>query len=240
MLDVSGVQGSFGLGAMLEAVAGQLWLGASYQAQPGLGEMKLGGMVRTFYEDGRTEFPVTFHQALPDIFRLGVRWRPEPVFELRLHGDHTRWSAMQTQCVSLKDEPCAVYPNGADATAEATTVQNVRRRWNDTWGLRLGGSAYLNPGWSVRRGRLRDQGHAGRDAGARLIDADNVSVAAGGRFEVGNGFALLGTVSYVHYLPRDNTGRTCWRGRVAHPRADGGGRYTLSLTMLQLGLEKRF
>ena len=59
----------------------------------------------------RTEFPVTFHQALPDVVRLGLRWRPAAAFELRLHGDHTRWSVLQTQCVSLKGEPCAVYPD---------------------------------------------------------------------------------------------------------------------------------
>ena len=167
VLDVSGVQGSFGLGAMLEAVPGQLWLGASYQAQPGLGEMKLTGKVRTYYEDGRTEFPVTFHQALPDVIRLGLRWRPERVFELRLHGDRTRWSAMQTQCVSLQGEPCAVYPNGADATAEATTVQNVRRRWQRHLGPAPGRQRLPVAGdGAVRRRRLRDPGHARRDAGA--------------------------------------------------------------------------
>ena len=242
VLDVSGVQGSFGLGAMLEAVPGLLWLGASYQAQPGLGEMKLTGKVRTYYEDGRTEFPVTFHQALPDVFRLGLRWRPERVFELRVHGDHTRWSAMQTQCVSLKDEPCAVYPNGADATAEATTVQNVRRRWQNTWGLRLGGSAYLSPTSELfAGGGYETRATPDETLEPGLIDSDNVSVAGGGRFEVGSGFALLGTISYVHYLPRDNTGKSVLaEGELPTRRADGGGRYTLSLTMLQLGLEKRF
>src|SRR6185436_12463013 len=43
VLDVKGWLGSFALGATAEVVEGQLWLAASYQAQPGLGQMKLNG-----------------------------------------------------------------------------------------------------------------------------------------------------------------------------------------------------
>jgi long-chain fatty acid transport protein len=242
VLDVSGVQGSFGLGAMVEAVPGALWFGASYQAQPGLGEMELGGKVRTYYEDGKTEFAVTFHQALPDVIRLGVRWRAAPAFELRLFGDRTRWSAMQTQCVSLEGEPCAVYPNGADATPEVTTVQTVRRRWRDTWGVHLGASAFLAPTAELfAGGGYETKATPDETLEPGLIDGDSVSVAGGGRFELGGGFAVLATMSYVHYLPRDNTGKSVLaEGELPTRRADGGGRYTLSLALLQLGLEKRF
>ena len=46
-IDVDGLHASFGVGAMLEAVHERLWLGASYQAQPGLGPMKLDGTLST-------------------------------------------------------------------------------------------------------------------------------------------------------------------------------------------------
>ncbi len=42
-LEVSGFGGSFGLGMMTEAVEHRLWLGVSYQAQPGLGPQTLAG-----------------------------------------------------------------------------------------------------------------------------------------------------------------------------------------------------
>ena len=58
--------------------------------------------------------------------------------ELRVFGDLTRWSRLQTQCVSVQGEPCAVFPDGTDATPGSTTIQNVRRRWNDTYGANLG------------------------------------------------------------------------------------------------------
>jgi long-chain fatty acid transport protein len=71
-LDASGWNGSFGVGAMLEAIKNRLWLGASYQAQPGLGPQTLHG---TFsFTSGPPPYaqnlPLThdvhFHQSLPD------------------------------------------------------------------------------------------------------------------------------------------------------------------------------
>jgi hypothetical protein len=58
---------------------------------------------------------------------------------------------------------------------------------------------------------------------------------------VGEGFAVLGSLSYVHYLPRDNTGKSQLAdAELPTRRADGGGKYNLSLALLQLALEKRF
>ena len=102
-LDVSGVQASFGVGAMFEAVTDRLWLGASYQAQPGLGTIALDGTL-TRMLDGASgpADAVTYRQDLPDIARLGGRFRATSRFELRLFGDVTRWSRLQTECVSIR------------------------------------------------------------------------------------------------------------------------------------------
>ncbi|HYJ07412.1 MAG TPA: hypothetical protein VEX18_00345, partial [Polyangiaceae bacterium] len=48
-IEVSGLFASFGLGLMFEALEDRLWLGASYQAQPGLGPMTLKGRLITTY-----------------------------------------------------------------------------------------------------------------------------------------------------------------------------------------------
>jgi long-chain fatty acid transport protein len=244
-LAVSGVHGSFALGVLLEAIADTLWFGASYQAQPGLGEMALTGTLTTHYEDATTPFEVTFHQALPDITRLGARLRPLPSLELRLHGDITRWSVLQTQCVSLRDRPCAVDPSGADVTADASTVQNVRRRWRDTWAVRGGLSHWP----AAAHGALELFVGAGAEKRAPppetlepgLIDADNLQGALGLRVELASTWALVASYTRLHYFPRDNTGRSVLGlGEVPSRRADGGGRYQLNLSLVQASLEKRF
>ena len=241
-LDVSGMQASFGLGALWEVLAERLWVGASYQAQPGLGEMKLSGTIRSSYADGKTEFPVTFHQALPDIIRLGFRFRPAPSLELRLSVDRTRWSVLQSQCASLEGMPCSVYPDGTDATADASTILNIRRQWQDTHGARVGASVWLTPAVELFAG-------AGYETGATpdetlepsLMDGANATGALGTRVEVLPGWAVMATASYVHYFARDNTGKSrLLEAELPTRRADGGGRYNLSLMLLQLAVEKQW
>ena len=152
ILDVAGTQGSFGAGALLEAIRDRLWLGLSYQAQPGLGPMTLRGTLVIDYQGTRSPFPVTLSQALPDIIRFGARYRAGPALELRLFGDVTRWSRFGTQCVALAGHPCAVFASGADATPDAATVQNLRRLWHDTYAVRAGASTWLRPGLELFAG----------------------------------------------------------------------------------------
>ena len=147
---------SFGVGAMVEAVRERLWIGASYQAQPALGPMKLDGTLSaSLGADVAPPRPVTYTYALPDIVRAGLRARPmsgRRALELRVYGDITRWSRLQTQCVSVQGEPCAVFPDGTDATPGATTIQNIRRRWKDTYGAHLGASFWMSDAVEVFAG----------------------------------------------------------------------------------------
>jgi long-chain fatty acid transport protein len=248
-LAVSGWHGSFGLGVLLEPIADVLWIGASYQAQPGLGEMALEGTLVTRYDGATTPFDVTFRQALPDVSRLGARVRPVPRLELRLFGDVTRWSVLQTQCVSLRDRPCAVDPSGADATPEASTVQTVRRHWRNTWAVRGGLSYWPKLGKSPADQPLEIFVGAGAEKRAPpattlepgLIDADNVQGAFGVRVTLASTWALVASYTQLHYFPRDNTGRSqLGSAELPTRRADGGGRYELSLSLVQTSLEKRF
>ena len=241
-LSVAGWHGSFALGLLWEAVADRLWLGGSYQAQPGLGEMALSGSLVTRYDGSTSPFHVTFRQALPDVTRWGARWRVTPGVELRLFGDVTRWSVLQTQCVSLQGKICAVDPSGADATAEGDTVQNVRRQWRDTWAVRAGLSL-----WPRREIEITLGGGAEKAAPPAttlepgLIDADNVQGAVGARIELAPTLFVVATTTLVHYFPRDNTGRSeLPAAELPTRRADGGGRYQLSLLLFQASVEKRF
>src|SRR5207247_1639805 len=76
-IDVAGWQASVGLGAMVEAMPERLWLGASYQAQPGFGPIQLDGTLTITDESGASgSRAVTYTSALPEVFRAGLRLRP--------------------------------------------------------------------------------------------------------------------------------------------------------------------
>lgn len=241
-LDVSGVQASFGVGAMFEAITDRFWVGASYQAQPGLGTIALDGTL-TRMLDGASAPPdaVTYRQALPDIVRFGGRLRASSSFELRLFGDLTRWSRLQTECLSTRGQPCAVLPSGE--AANAYTIQNLRRSWNDSYGVRVGASF-----WPVATVELF--AGAGYETAAApdstldpaLPDAAAIRGALGGRFAIGAGWRLGVGVTDVQYFARDNTGRSALANdnvQLPTRRADGGGRYAMWLGMLHLSVEKQ-
>jgi long-chain fatty acid transport protein len=240
-LDVSGVQGSFGVGALLEAVEQELWLGASYQAQPGVGPMRLTGTLTVSYAGSTAPFPVTMDQALPDILRLGVRYRPRPTLELRLFGDVTRWSVMKTQCVAVEGYACQVDATGADAGSGGVLL-NLRRKWQDTFAVRAGASHWLAPKLELFAG-------AGFETAAvpdatldpELADSQTVSLALGGRLQLPKRWFLGASLTHLQYLNRDNTGRSELTNAVLPTRrADGGGRYTQWVSILNANIEKEF
>lgn len=242
-LDVSGIQGSFGVGAMLEAIPDHLWLGASYQAQPGLGPMTLKGSLDITYQGSELPLRVTFDQALPDIVRLGGRFRPNDSLELRLAGDLTRWSVMGSQCVVIEGHKCAVDATGADASGEGGTVQqNLRRHWKDTYGVRAGASFWLKPEVELFAGiGFETAAVPDETMDPALADADNVSPAVGGRFEIFDAFYLATSYTHIQYMNRDNTGKSeIASGELPTRRPDGGGKYTQWVGVFNVNIEKQF
>ena len=240
-LDVSGTHGSFALGAMLEALPDRLWLGGSYQAQPGLGPQVLEGTVTNTYLGSAAPYPVKFHQALPDIVRLGARFRPIETLELRVFGDYTRWSVLKTQCVVLanKDYPCSVNPDGSDNSGAGAVLQNLRRRWKDTFGIRAGVSQWIKPtvelfaGLGFETAAVPDET---LDPG--LGDANNVSAALGARFGIIPSLFIAGSYTHIQFLPRDNTGKSELRQPIfPTSRADGGGKYTQWIGLFNANVE---
>jgi long-chain fatty acid transport protein len=194
---------------------------------------------------GSTNAPtqqVEFHQALPDIWRAGVRWRVMKDLELRLLGDYTRWSAMQTQCLAIQGKPCAVFPDGSDASGVGNTVLNVRRNWKDTYHGHLGGSYWLKPEVELFAG-------AGYETAAvpdttlepAIADANNIEGSVGGRFFLFDAFYLAVSYTHLQFLDRDNTGLSILSHSMGPTvQADGGGKYTQWVGIFDVNAEKSF
>ena len=241
-LDVRGTHASFAAGTLIELLPGRLWLGGSYQAQPGLGPMRLSGTITQEYQGQRSPFPVTLTQALPDVVRVGTRWRPAEAVELRLAGELTRWSLMQTQCAALEGSDCRVDTTGADASMNLGVLQNLRRRWNDTFGVRAGVSFWARPSLELFAGVAVENGATPDETlDPALGDADNGTGTLGLRFQLTRGLLVAASYSHIQYLPRDNRGKSQLATAAAPTRrADGGGRYTQWIGLLNLNLEQRF
>jgi long-chain fatty acid transport protein len=240
-LEFHEIVGSFGAGVLFEAVSERLWLGASYQAQPGLGEMTLPGTLVVTYQGVERRDSVELHQALPDIVRVGGRYRASKDTELRFFGDLTRWSLMQTQCVALANHPCIVTPTGADA-GDGGVFWNLRRHWRDTFSLRAGGSRWIRPELELFLG-LGFETAATRDETLEPELPDSVSLqgAFGARFELVPRIFLAGSYTHLYYLPRDNIGKSeLSDADVPTKRPDGGGKYTQWVSVFNANLEAVF
>jgi long-chain fatty acid transport protein len=243
LLDVSGLQASFGVGAMLEAMREKLWIGASYQARPNIaGGMELTGTLRNnFTGTPDPETRVSLYQDLPDIIRLGVRFKAADDLELRLFGDLTRWSAMKNQCLANEGEACAVTANGA--AAEGTNpIVNLARDWHDAFGVRAGLSY-----WPAEEVELFSG--VGYDSNAvpdgtldpSLTDFDDISVALGGRFAIGGHLHLGASYTHLFYVQRDTTGDSILAQKEFPTKVpDSGGIYTQTIGVLNVNLDIGF
>lgn len=242
-IDVTGRQASFAVGVMWEAIEKKLWIGASYQAAPGLGEMKMHGTLTTSGAAGTRIDQVDFLQSLPDIVRFGARFRPSPDVELRLFGDFTRWSRLVNQCITLENQPCGTKKDGSPADGTGT-ITDFYRAWRDTVAVRAGASTWLRPevelfgGVGVETSAVPDN-----TLDPALPDATTIALAAGGRFELWNKLWLGASYTHIQYLDRDNTGLSILDDPKVHPttrRVDGGGKYTQWIGVLNVNVEKQF
>jgi long-chain fatty acid transport protein len=240
-IDVSSVHASFGVGAMLEAVPDRLWFGASYQAQPGLGPIQHGGILTIEDRGAKADMRIAMHEALPDIVRLGGRFRPVETWELRLSGDYTRWSVSRTTCIALEGEPCLVTATGEDPNGGVVPL-NLLRGWNNTIGVRAGASHWP-------RSHIELFAGAGFETAAtpdetldpELPDAANVAGALGARWQLISGFFVSGSYTHIQYLVRDNTGESILPlADVPTRRPDAGGRYTQWIGVVNANVEVAF
>jgi long-chain fatty acid transport protein len=240
-IDVSSVHASFGVGALLEAVPDRLWFGASYQAQPGLGPIQHSGTLTIEDRGAKGDLSVQLHEALPDIVRLGGRFRPVDAWELRLFGDLTRWSVARTTCLGLKGEPCVVTATGADPNGGVIPL-NLLRGWNDTIGVHVGLSHWPRPHIELFTGAgFETAATPDETLDPELPDANNISGALGARWQLLSGFFVSGSYTHIQYLVRDNTGLSILSlADVPTRRPDAGGRYTQWIGVINANIEVEF
>jgi long-chain fatty acid transport protein len=234
-LDAHTFNGSFAAGLMLEAVPDQLWIGASYQAQPGMGQQSLKGTLQISSATyGTNVFPINFLETLPDIYRAGIRWRLKNApLEFRVFGDRTNWSSFKTQCLVIQGNPCTVGANGEDNTSNGAIQLNIRRNWSDTYGGRLGVSVWTSPGVELLFGGGYETA-ATPDAtlAPDIPDANNVQGTFGARFRFTESLFFTASYTQIQYFTRDNTGKSqlfqdSQGNMVQFPTVeeDGGGVY---------------
>jgi long-chain fatty acid transport protein len=246
-LEASGVHGSFGAGVMFEAIERMLWLGLSYQAQPGLGQMTLHGNLRI---DSSVAMPgdslarkADFHQALPDVYRLGLRFRPSDVVELRLAGDVTRWSVLRTQCVGVEDQPCTVLPDG-DAAPGSGVIVNMRRFWRDSIGVRGGGSYWIAPTFELFAGVGYETAAApDTTLDPVLADANNLALALGGKLQFADSWYIALSYTQLQFFSRNSTGKSTLADPAVQAitrRPDGGGEYSQWVGIVDANVLKTF
>ncbi len=251
-LNVSGFNASFGAGAMLELLPHKLWLSFSYQAQPGLiGRSYLDGTLK--YENPGSmpsNFNVDFHENLPDIYRAGAKFRASDAVEIRVFGDMTRWSVLQSQCVNINTygDDCSIkkQPFGADATAKDSVQANLLRNWKDTFGGRLGASYWLNPGIELYAGVGYETG-ASPDSTIEpaTMDGDNLLGSIGGRFKLTDVLYLSASYTQLYFFDRNVTTSQLYaigNTEVKYPTQtqDGNGTYTQNIGIFDGNLEAKF
>jgi len=254
LIDVGGWNASFGLGVIGEVEEDKVWIGFSYQAQPGLGQMDMEGTLTNNFGNISVA-DVKLLQSLPDIYRLGVRARPIKTVEVRFFGDFTNWGVFDSQCVvPAVTENCNVDENGAgfdNGAADPAPLLNLVRNWGPAFGMRAGGSYWVVPSTELYLG-------AGYDSNAvpdstlepALTDFQKASLTAGFRLTFGEIFA--GALSYTHlfYVPRE-TQDECQDGlcptdsilpaqQSPSISPDSGGRYTQTIGVINANVQLSF
>jgi long-chain fatty acid transport protein len=241
-LDVSGTDWSLGFGAIYEAMPKKLWIGASYQSRPNFGgNQELDGELTNYLGGpGRPE-DVFLETNLPDVYRLGARWKPAPDIELRLFGDYQRWSALEQHCVVRKGKKCEF--NEETRLPGPDTLLYQKREWDDTFGVRVGGSWWTNEDLELFSG-LGFSSNAVPDKTLEpaLPDWDGFSVALGARMALIENLHAALSYTQLFYLPRDNQGKSTLDdnapGTARGP--DAGGKYTQSVGVVNVNVDYKF
>jgi long-chain fatty acid transport protein len=248
-VDASAFNGSFSAGLMAEIVPGQFWFGASYQAQPGMGQQKLHGELELSAPKVQNDISVDFFQTLPDVIRAGFRWRMKNApLEFRLFGDLTRWSQFKSQCEVVAGTQCSIGPDLSDTSIAGNVQANVQRNWHDTYGGRLGVSWWVLPEIELLFGTgFETAASPDTTLAPDLPDADNVSGTFGARFRLTQSLFFTASYTQLQYFNRDTTGKsrlaTNFDGSsvpVPTFEEDSGGQYTQWIGILNGNLEALF
>ena len=195
---------------------------------------------------------VVMTSQLPDVFRLGARFRPVPKLELRLFGDYTRWSAMANQCVVSTNnlgnddvyEYCDVLgDNGGTAGSTNQITLNSVRNWHDAAGVRLGGSYWLLDDKLEIMLDLGFDGNAIPDEALEpaLFDMNKVSVGAGVVVTPIKFMNITVSGTNIFYMERDTRGTETANAFVPPSRQpSSAGVYNQNIFVLNTALGFEF
>ncbi|MBL4633072.1 MAG: outer membrane protein transport protein [Kofleriaceae bacterium] len=249
-VDVKGITVAAGLGLLWEA-SDNFSIGLSYQSQPGFGETSQeGNLNKKFGNNDSDSSKIDFVQELPDITRLGFRYKPKDNLEVRFVADYTRWSVFRYQCLKDANDPasnCDFDDNGAATDKNQGVVVNIPRYWDDTFGLRLGGSYWLDEDKEITAGLTYDSSAVpDRSIDPSLLDQDKIVGSIGGRMKINDNMLVNLSYTHVYYFERDVAPRERdvdgngigFDSPSSVP--DHAGVYNQYLGLINLGLEYQF
>ena len=246
LIDTSGLHLAASAGVIWEPVD-RVWIGASYQSQPGFGTASQSGtLTNKLGPSGTSVGNIDLEQALPDIVRLGVRARVSDQVELRLSGDYQRWSVFQHQCLVDADDTmsnCDLDEFGNAGPDAAGIIVNIPRRWRDTFGVRAGGSYWITPAFELNGGANFDTSAVPDETiDASLLDQNKLIVLLGARFAVSEKLLLAASLNNVFYFDRTVEPRQPGDIGTVPPSTvpDGAGSYSQNVLYLNAGAEVRF
>jgi long-chain fatty acid transport protein len=244
-LDVSDVTGSLSFGAIWEPHE-NVYIGLSYQAQPGFGENTLTGTLRNKLGSAPSnQVNVEFKQSLPDILRLGARWRVKPWVEVRLFGEFDRWDVFNRQCIldaSTPNRSCMVPPfvgQGA-VTTGAGIILVVDRRWKNAFNVHAGVSFWPKEYLELFAGLQFDSNAVPDNTiSPDLIDSNKLLPAIGAKLKLFDNHVKVGlTYTEVIYFdrtsdprPRDMAGMPITNLPPAR-NPDGAGTYSQAVGLI--------
>jgi long-chain fatty acid transport protein len=216
LVSVESTDFGMGAGVLWEAWRRKAWIGLSYQTRPNFtGKMELEGKLKNYLGAAQpNEADVILTSSLPDVLRFGIRVRPKFRYEFRLFGDYTRWSAMEQQClvdasISDIDSACEVNADGSFTNPDADTgkvIQNLSRKWNDAFGVRVGGSYWISKDLELQLGGGYDSNAIPDEAlDAALMDMDKFTATLGVVYQATEMIGLGVVATNVFYLERDTT-----------------------------------
>ncbi|MCA9625228.1 MAG: outer membrane protein transport protein, partial [Myxococcales bacterium] len=225
-----------------------LRLGVSYQAPVGITGVAMGGTLTL--HDGRgqvTEQDVDFHTVWPDTFRFGVAYKPIEELELRLNANVQRWSLLKDQCITNAGAPCDIEedgsepladPNNPDGPEKDDNIVNIPRRWNDSFGIRVGATYNIIPEVGIFGGVGYDS-NAVPDATLEpaLTDFHDVAVNIGGQFQFTENIGLAASYTQIFYISRDNTGKGELQNFAPDSLGpDAAGKFTQAIGFLNINV----
>ena len=243
-LDVSSWNGAFGVGVLGEIVPRKVWLGVSYQSEPGVsGGMVMKGDLHNNFTGTAVTQKVKVFQELPAVYMFGVRARPAQDWEIRFSARLTDWSVFDRQCITTDDNvDCQVKKDGSPAKASTAPLINIVRDWAPAFGARLGGSYWV-------KDNVELFASVGYDSAAvpsstlepALPDFQDISPTIGGHFYIGKHFGA--EVSYTQFIdvPRDTTGKSATATyKPPSQTPDSGGKYTQAIGATNVNVEVIF